>query len=443
MKRGVEHRVEYMKKISLVLILGIFLALSACAQIPFLDRFQGQVTETAPTAIKTKIAPTQTATPGSPEKEKASLTIWVPPQFDPQGPTSSGELFQARMDEYLSEHPSLTIDVRVKDLSGPGGILDTLRTARDAAPLVLPDVIALPRSLMETAAGEDLIAPFGEYAGQFEGKDWYSFADQLARIDEEVYGIPFAADILIFAYKTDSLESSPGSWEELLSNPKPMAFPASDPQAFVTFAFYKSAGGNIASLNQSYVIDRSPMMEVLSFYQEARQVEVMPYWITQFETDEQAWNAYTERQATQVVTWISNYLQTEPTNTSLGALPTSEGRAFSYATGWVWSIVNKGPDQLNLSTEFIDYLTEDRYLAEWNAEAGFVPPLSSSLALWLTEDMERTLFERILPATTLIPSEKIQEQVGPILQEAVILVLKGQLDPEEAVSQIQEALPDR
>lgn len=431
-----------MKKISLVLILGIFLALSACARIPFLDRFQKQETETAPTTTKTAIAPTPTATPGMPAKETASLTIWVPPQFDPQGPTSSGELFQARIDEYLSEHPSLTIDVRVKALSGPGGILDTLRTARDAAPLVLPDVIALPRSLMETAAGEDLIAPFGEYGGLFEDKDWYSFADQLARIDEEIYGIPFAADILVFAYKTDSLESSPGSWEELLSNPKPLAFPASDPHAFVTFAFYQSAGGNIATLNDSYVIDRSPMMEVLSFYQQARQVEVMPYWITQFDTDQQAWNAYTERQSTQVVTWISNYLQTEPFNTSLGALPTAEGRAFSYATGWVWSIVDKG-QPLDLSMEFIDTLTDTRYLADWNAEAGFVPPLSSSLALWITEDMKRTLFERILPATALIPSEQIQTQVGPILQEAVILVLKDQLDPDEAITQIQEALKNR
>jgi ABC-type glycerol-3-phosphate transport system substrate-binding protein len=432
-----------MKKLSWVLILGIFLTLAACAQIPFLDRFQSQVTETAPSMTMIATTPTETATPRSPGKESTSLTIWVPPQFDPQGPTASGGLFKARIEEYLSDRPSLTIDVRVKDLSGPGGILDTLRTAQDAAPLVLPDVVALPRSLMETAAREELIAPFGEYAGLFEGKNWYSFADQLSRIDEETYGIPFAADILIFAYKTDSLEQSPGSWEELLSNPKPMAFPASDPDAFVTFAFYKSAGGNIAALNESYVIDKTPIMEVLSFYQQARQAEVMPYWITQFETDEQAWNAYTERQATQVVTWISNYLQNDPFNTSLGALPTSEGRAFSYATGWVWSIVDKGPEQLDLSAQFIDYLTEDRYLAEWNAEAGFVPPLSSSLALWLTEDMERTLFERILPATVLIPSEQILEKVGHVFQEAVILVLKDQLDPEQAVTQIQEALQNR
>ncbi len=432
-----------MKKFTLVLILGIFLTLSACAQIPFLNRFQNPVTEPAPSTKETDSTPTKTPTPISPVEENVSLTVWVPPQFDPQSQTPSGDLFNERIDTYLSRHPSLTIDVRVKNLSGPGGIVDTLRTARDAAPLALPDVVALPRPLLESAAAEELITPFGEYANIFGEKSWYPFADQLSMVSEQTYGIPFAADILVFAYKSDSLEKMPGSWEDLLATPKPMAFPAADPQALLTFAFYESSGGKIASLNQSYIVDKTPLLEVLSFYQQAHEVEVMPYWVTQFETDQQSWNAYTERQSTQVVTWFSNFLQNDPFNTSLGALPTSEGRAFSYATGWVWAIVDKGPEQLDLSVQFINYLTEDRYLAEWNAAAGFVPPLSTSLPFWIQEDLEVTLFERILPATVLIPSEQVLEQVGPIFQEAVISILKDQLDPEGAVSQIQERLQNR
>ena len=432
-----------MKKMILIFTLSLTLIFTACTQIPFLGRSPSEVEETTPAVTETPVAPEETATLQPSSSEKTVFTVWVPPQFDPQNGTPSGELFKSRLEEYSSQNPSLTIDVRVKDLSGPGSILNTLRTAQEAAPGALPDVIAIPRALMEKTAEEELIIPFGEYAAFFEEKSWYSFADQLAVYNEKTYGIPFAADILVYAYQSGSFENPPGTWEELLSTSQVMIFPASDSDALVTLAFYESLGGEFAQLNDAYLVDRTPILEVLTFYQQAHQEEVMPFWLTQFETDQQAWNAYTERRSTQVITWSSSFLQANAPNTTLAALPTSNGKAFSYTTGWVWSIVDRGSEQVDVGVQFIDFFTEERYLAEWTTEAGFVPPLSSSMNFWGKAEVETNFFERVLPAANLIPSQKFLDHAGLVFQEAVISVLEDQMDPEEAVSQIQDQLQDQ
>jgi len=432
-----------MKKMILTLTLSLTLIFTACTQIPFLGRSPSGVKGTTPAVTETPVAPEKTATYQPSSSEKTVFTVWVPPQFDPQNGTPSGELFKSRLEEYSSQNPSLTIDVRVKDLSGPGSILNTLRTAQKAAPGVLPDVIAIPRALMERTAEEELIIPFGENTAFFEEKSWYSFADQLAVYNEKTYGIPFAADILVYAYQSGSFENPPGTWEELLSTSQVMIFPASDSDAIVTFAFYESLGGEFAQLNDAYLVDRTPILEVLTFYQQAHQAEVMPFWLTQFETDQQAWNAYTERQSTQVITWSSIFLQSNAPNTSLAALPTSNGKAFSYTTGWVWSIVDKDSEQVDVGVQFIDFFTEERYLAGWTTEAGYVPPLSSSMPFWGKDELETNLFERVLPAANLIPSQDFLDHAGLVFQEAVISVLEDQVDPEEVVSQIQDQLQDQ
>ena len=58
-----------------------------------------------------------------------------------------------------SRRPQTDIQVRVKELSGEQEFLELLRTTRDAAPLILPDLIALPRSLMEEATNKGLVLP--------------------------------------------------------------------------------------------------------------------------------------------------------------------------------------------------------------------------------------------------------------------------------------------
>ena len=81
--------------------------------------------------------------------------------------------------------------MRIKAPDGPGGLLDSLTTASAAAPLALPDLVALPRPIMETAALKGLVHPYQNLTSPIDEPDWYPYARQLARLQDSIFGIAF------------------------------------------------------------------------------------------------------------------------------------------------------------------------------------------------------------------------------------------------------------
>lgn len=61
--------------------------------------------------------------------EGAILQVWLPPEFDPVGNSPASQLLKARLADFVVEHPGTQLEVRVKGLDGPGGLLDALSAA--------------------------------------------------------------------------------------------------------------------------------------------------------------------------------------------------------------------------------------------------------------------------------------------------------------------------
>lgn len=152
------------------------------------------VTPTAPaTAPAVTFTPVTAPASATPDQAKGPLTlrIWVPPQFDPTSGTKDGSLLNQRLEEFKTRRPGIRLDVRVKALEGPGGLLDTLSSASAAAPAVLPDLVALPRPMMEAAALKGLLHPYDGLSTTLESSDWYDYAQQLAHLQKSTFGLPF------------------------------------------------------------------------------------------------------------------------------------------------------------------------------------------------------------------------------------------------------------
>ena len=66
-------------------------------------------------------------------------------------------------------------------------MLDMLTTSSTAAPLALPDLIALPQHTLENAAIKGLLFPFDGLTSLMEDADWYEFANP-ARADRDASG---------------------------------------------------------------------------------------------------------------------------------------------------------------------------------------------------------------------------------------------------------------
>lgn len=368
------------------------------------------------------------------------LRLWVPPQFDPYGENPGAALLRRRLEEYLAERPDVRLEVRVKAPSGPGGVIDALITSTSAAPLALPDLVLLSREQLETAALKGLLFPSNHISESLDQDDWYPYAKQLTQIQSSTFGIPFAGDALIRLYRPSEVEGQPKDWAGTIATAQAMIFPAADPQAFFTLSEYISAGGRVEDDEGRPILEVTALRNVLAFYQEAELAGVMPLWLTQLASDEDAWQAYKEGRAHVLITWIRRYLGELPGDTVALPLPTESGAPFTLMNGWVWSLANPDSNHHSLSVDLIGFLTESDFLAEWTQTMGYLPPRSSALARWSNPTL-RDLAQEIIRSAQIIPSNDVLVTLGPVLQIAVVNVLKQQTDPLSAAQEAINSLP--
>ncbi|HEX7973667.1 MAG TPA: extracellular solute-binding protein [Anaerolineales bacterium] len=418
------------------LALSLFLLLaSGCAgqlfqgkiNLPSMQPTGGAPPSTAPTQpVRVGATPPSLAT--SAPAEPVVLRVWLPPRFNPADKAKSGTLLQARLDAFTAQRSNMRIEVRIKAMDGPGGLLDSLTAASAAAPQALPDLVALDRPMLETAALKGLLHPYDGMTGAMDNPDWFDYAHQLAHLQNSTFGLPFAGDALVMVYHPGSLHTPPADWAAALKIGGPLAFPAADPQALVTLAFYQSLGGAVRDGQGRPFINSDNLTSVFNFYQEAEQAGLMPYWLTQLQDDDQVWEAFTENHTLMAATWASHYLGSTITNTAVAPLPTQNGKPFTLATGWVWALASPQPERQALSVQLAEFLTEGNFLAEWTQAAGYLPPRPSALNSMSNAGLQ-TLLNEIITSAHLYPPADILNSLGPAMEQAAGQVLKKQIDP--------------
>lgn len=400
-----------------------------------------QETPTPPLPTAT-LTPTATAIPiveeAQPTSGPVTLNIWLPPEFDPNQFTLASRMFNARLAEFISRRSEVDIQIRIKDPAGPGGIEDTLQTANAAAPVALPDLVALPYETLQSAAAKGLLHPFDGLTAVMDDPDWYEFARQLSHVQNSIFGIPFAGDALVMFYRPAVTETPPTDWLTMLEQNTAISFPAADPDSLLTLMFYQSSGGAIVQDDQT-ILEMPPLTDVLNFYYQANRNEVIPFWLTQFETDEQAWTAYEEGQADLAISWVSRYLQTQPADSDIAVIPTSDGIPYTTATGWVWALVSADPERQEIVAQLVEFLTTAEYLAEWSEAAGYLPPRPNAMLAW-AGNLDLALLDQVSSSAQLAPSSDVTAVLGPVLNEVTIDVLKEQTDPATAAQKAIEGL---
>ena len=180
------------KKILRVAYCVIFFAVTGCSSLaPLLSNPTpapapfGQATSTPQPFIDS----TPTVLPVT---EARVLRIWLPPRFDPNADTESANLLKQRLADFESAHPGVKIEVRIKAEEGATSLLNALSITNSAAPAVLPDLIALSRPDLESAALKGLIHPVDGLSVLLDDPNWYPYARELGHIENIGYGLPFA-----------------------------------------------------------------------------------------------------------------------------------------------------------------------------------------------------------------------------------------------------------
>ncbi|HHY88696.1 MAG TPA: extracellular solute-binding protein [Chloroflexi bacterium] len=437
-----KHWSDWARRLALVMLLAGLL--SGCSGLP-LTGSPTPATPAAPTQAATSGVTPAAATPGAGTQpapqgqtpaaepsptEELRLEVWVPPLFDPDSATDAGRLLQQRVDQFAGENPGVSVTLRVKSVAGPGGLLGTLSTASAAAPGALPALVLLPRADLESAVVKGLVVPLDDLTTIMEEPDWYDYAQQLARVQDSVFGVPLGGDAQVLVYRPARYPNLPETWEDVLGYGDPLAFAAADPRASLTLALYRSAGGALLDNQGHPDLQEAPLAQVLHLFAEGARSGVFPSWLTQYQTDAQSWQAFLEGRTQWVVNWASRYLTERPPETALIGLPPLGDEPVALAEGWVWALAERSPQEQTLAMRLAEYLSASDFQAALTESAGLLPARPSALAGWRDAAIGSQL-GTVLSAAEARPAAELGTALGVPLTDATVQILQGNTEVEQ------------
>lgn len=377
-----------------------------------------------------------TLTPGP----RTHIVIWLAPAFDPTSGSPAADLLAQRLAEFEQANPGLVIEARLKAESGPGGLLESLTAANEAAPAALPDLVTLDPVALNAAAVKGLIAPLDELIDRPAGPEWYPYAQAAALIDGAFYGLPLGSSADVLAYRIDAYAAPPLSWADLLTGPAPILFPAGDPTAAFTLAQYLALGGSLLDDTGRPTLDPSLLADILEFYSSSRAAGVLPLASRQHGNASSTWAVLRQGRATAAVAPLRSYLVERDTSLEAAVpLPTRDGSGICFASAWSWALVSREPARQQLLGRLLAWLSEPDFLGPWLRAMDLLPPTASALATW-PRDSDTVLASRLATTARPIPSAESLVTFGPPLQRAVESVLSAQLSPEAAALAASQAV---
>ena len=185
--------------------------------------------------------------------------------------------------------------------------------------------------------------------------------------------------------------------------------------------------------------DRDFLKSVFDLLSQGTESNLFPFWLTQFQTDDQAWQAIAENRAQMSITWSKNYLLGNNPSILSSSLPTKNSTSFTYGKGWMWSITNLDGEKHEILEALTLHLSSPSFLAEWTAATGYYPTEGNVLELW-PENSNTDLGWQSLPSAIALPSEEVLNSVGGSLQTVIEQILKQEIDSAEATDQIFSVL---
>jgi len=424
-----------MRTFLLLFLLLLTPVLSACEALPQL--FQSP---TATPPLPSTDIPAQAVLPTPTPRSPDELIVWVDPIFAPDPETEAGQLLLQRITSFEETHPGLSVDLRVKDRSGPAGLLETLSTVGTAAPNLSPDLITLDRELLYMAYIRGLVFSLDGTTSEPTAPEWYFFAAESAHIGDSFFSVPIGAEAHAFAYRRDRYTAVPNDWGEILSGSAPVLFPAADPQAVFTIAMIQAAGGEFQDADNNLKLDTTAAAEILSLYSGARAAGLLPENVLQLSSAAESWTALHEGRAGVALAPFTTFIrQQNPESEAMIPIPVGGTTSLTIADTWGWAAATQNTTRLPLVTELLNWLSSPEFTGPWSEALNLLPASRSALETW-TDSSKVSLANLLVPSARSIPSPELLQTVGPVMQAAVQSVADGTKTAETAAQDAAQEL---
>jgi ABC-type glycerol-3-phosphate transport system substrate-binding protein len=380
----------------------------------------------------------------TPTQQSTALRLWIPPAIAVRTETGAVTLSD-QLFAYEAEHPDVTLIVEQKKPSGPGGILSYLRTGRDVAPSVMPDLIAIPADLLPTMAAENLVAPLDERLDGAAMDALFPPAQTLGRPESTILGYPFALSGLPhLTYNSNVLTGTlPLTWDRLIANEDHLYVFAADgfDGSLLALEFYLEAGGQLATEAGQPLLQVEPLTQALQKIQDGRDLEFFAPQSSTFNITDQAWQSFLSGGGNIAQTTTDHFLGQTVAGMPIAytVIPGIDSPLTPLVSGWAWAITTSDPARQEEAVKLIQSLTSAANLAAWSRDSNILPARRDALEAWPDQEpytvFARQELERAQPLA-ISPSGKIVT----VLSDAVFQVVSGAKTAPQAAADAVNAM---
>jgi ABC-type glycerol-3-phosphate transport system substrate-binding protein len=385
-------------------------------------------------------ATTTEVTPGKTEPKPAvRLTLWTVEPVSPQAEGAAGRAFANGLRVFEETYHDISVTVVLKNTSGKGSVLDYLRTASQVAPSILPDVVVLDTVDLASAAHAGIVVPLDDLASPLLTKDLLPAALRAGTVDGQLVGIPFEMDVEHFIYNTNKVASTPLSWTDVVSSNATYVFPAKGRNGLVNDAFliqYLALGGRLQDDEGHLLLDEQPLRAVLGYYRQGEQLGVVPSSVLDVSTPDDIWPAYVSARVGMAHVNSHRFLTDRNVlrSTQFADIPTRDGNPLAIGRGRVLAIVAHDPGRQATAMRLIEWLMMPGGNATWSQATAHLPTRYAAFNLLANDDPYWLFLQHQMEIAVPPPAFPGYDQVGRVLQQAVVEVMTGEATPEAAAA---------
>jgi ABC-type glycerol-3-phosphate transport system substrate-binding protein len=437
-------------KRQVTLLLLLLLLLTAC-RLFNRDAALPEATPTAPVEPTPPVQPTAAivepsppATPGP--TEPITLTIWTTIDVSPRPETPGGFALAEQLAAFEAQHSGLNLQLEHKSVGGLGGILSYLRTARQVAPTILPDLILLPTDQLPGAVNERLIYPAGHLLPAELLEELFPVADGLVRLEDTVYAYPFAIiNLQHLGYNRAALTNTvPATWEALLeSEAARLVFPAAGGDgAELALQFYLALGGTLTNETNQPHLEVEPLMQALNVLSRGRATGSIVSESDNVATLTEAWHIFQGGQATVVHTRAGIFLRERALGRNYGyaPIPGPAGPLQPLVRGWTWALATPDPARQALAADLIVWLAGSANLGSWSAQSHTLPARRTAFTYWPEDEGYILFLQEQLEAAEAYPAAAtglLLTALGNAVFDVVTLAEAPQVAAEQAAAEVR------
>jgi ABC-type glycerol-3-phosphate transport system substrate-binding protein len=363
-----------------------------------------------------------------------TILVWWPSILYPEAESPAANILQEELASYQASRPR-TVTVRVKRAEGLGGIYQTLRSGSVAAPSVMPDLAMMRRSDLVQAVSGNLIEPIDMRL--LAAEDIFPSALALGVVQGTQYGVPYTLEIQHAVYRTSVTTTPPKTTDDLLQTKQIYLFPAAVSKGAnsTLLAQYMASGGRLHDDKGAPTLDKTPLVEVLRYYERAVEAGVADSDLLEYNTFGQYWPLFVSGKASIAQVDSTTFLAQRASLTGIAALPVPmpSGTPMTIIDGWMWVVTTADPDRQARALDLLIWLLRADQQGQLMRELGVLPSRRSALDTW-GDDSYTSFVRSLLQQPAVPPLDMIDGNVATALQTAFMDVLLGRKSADIAAN---------